>query len=176
MTDIARSDRLTLRAPTLDDLDALAALWSDPETMRYIGKGVPWARSDVRERLERAIRTHAETGMTFWTVVRNDDQTVLGQGGVVPIAFNGPEHELGYRLGRDHWGKGYATEVARLAASYAFDSLGLDRLVAVTYPENEPSRRVLIKAGFRATGTSDLYYGVHSVTYEMTPSDLPAPG
>lgn len=174
MTDIARSERLHLRVPSPADLDALAAMWADPETMRFIGKGVPWTRDEVRQRLERGAAAHAATGMCFWTIVRNDDGRVLGQGGVTAIAFNEPEVELGYRLGREHHGRGYATEAARLAAAHAFGPLGLTRLVAVTYPENAASRRVLAKVGFRETGTSDLYYGVHATTYELLrPSSAP---
>ena len=170
MTTLARTDRLALVTPSLDHIDALAALWSDAETMKFIGKGVPWTRDEVQARIERAIRTQAEHGMTFWTVVRSDGE-ILGQGGVVPIAFNGPEHELGYRLGRAFWGQGYATEIARLSRDHAFGPLGLERLVAVTYPDNHASRRVLTKIGFRETGTSELYYGVSSQTYELLASD-----
>lgn len=173
MTAIARSSRLLLRPPEPRDVEPLSAMWSDPETMRYIGKGVPWTRDEVAARVERGALAHAKLGMCFWTVVRAEDDAVLGQCGVVPIDFNGPEHELGYRFGRDHWGKGYATEAAALAASHAFGPLGLARLVAVTYPENTPSRRVLTKAGFRETGESDKYYAVHAITFEMTPADLP---
>lgn len=168
MTTIARSPRLHLRVPSLADLDALAAMWADPETMRYIGKGVPWTRDEVAARIERGARAHAERGFCFWTVVRNDDGAVLGQAGVTAIDFNGPEIELGYRLGREHWGRGYATEAARLAADHATGPLGIPRLVAVAYPENLASRRVLIKTGFRETGESDRYYGVRAMIFERT--------
>ena len=164
---IARAERLHLRVPSMADLDALAAMWADPETMRYIGKGVPWTRDEVAARIERGARAHAERGFCFWTVVRNDDGEVLGQAGITAIDFNGPEIELGYRLGRQHWGHGYATEAAALAAAHAFGPLGLERLVAVAYPENIASRRVLTKVGFRETGASDRYYGVHALTFEL---------
>jgi RimJ/RimL family protein N-acetyltransferase len=164
---IVRAERLHLRVPSMADLDALAAMWTDPETMRYIGKGVPWTRDEVSARIERGARAHAERGFCFWTVVRNDDGEVLGQAGVTAIDFNGPEIELGYRLGRQHWGHGYATEAAALAAAQAFGPLGLERLVAVAYPENVASRRVLTKVGFRETGASDRYYGVHALTFEL---------
>lgn len=176
MDTIAQSERLSLRVPSMDDLDAMAALWADPETMRYIGKGGVWTRDEVAARLERGARQHAERGLCFWTVVRNADGAVMGQGGVVPIAFNGPEFELGYRLGRAYWGRGYATEAARLAAGYAFGVAGLERLVAVAYPENAASLGVLAKAGFRATGESDLYYGVHALTFAMDRAGWAAAG
>ena len=92
---------------------------------------------------------------------------VIGRGGLVPIAFNGDEVELGYRFGKDHWGKGYATEVARASAAYGFEKLGLDRLVAVSFPGNTTSRRVLTKAGFDELGESGLYYEKTLILFEM---------
>lgn len=174
MSIVCQSERLSLVAPSMDHLDALTGLWSDAETMKFIGQGTAWPRDKVQARIERAIRTHAEHGMTFWTVVRSDDRTIVGQGGIVPIAFNGSEFELGYRFGREHWGRGYATETAALSRDHAFGPLGLERLVAVTDPNNAASQRVLIKTGFRETGTSDLYYNARCVTFEMLPSDLPS--
>ncbi len=169
---IAETNRLQLCVPTMDDLDGLSALWSDAETMRYIGSGVPWTREQVQERIERAIGFCADKGMTFWTVVEESTDTIIGQGGLVPISFNGDEIELGYRLGKDHWGKGYATEIARASAAYGFDALNLDRLVAVCYEQNLPSRAVLKKVGFRKLGQSDVYYGVHALLHECLPYDL----
>lgn len=166
---IAQTPRLTLRIPTLDDIEPLSVLWSDPETMKHIGKGgTPWTRAMVTQRIERAIRFCTQHGMTFWTVIENDTGAVIGQGGLVPIAFNGPEIELGYRLGRAHWGKGYASEIAAASARYGFTTKDLDRLVAVTYPQNAASRRVLEKTGFIETGETDLYYGVRCLGYELT--------
>ena len=168
---VLTTERLMLVAPDMDDCDALCRLWSDPETMRYIGAGGTWSREQVVERIERAIGMQRDRGMTFWTVVEKDSDEVIGQGGLVPIEFNGSEIELGYRLGRAHWGKGYATEIARAAAAYGFDTLDLDALVAVCYAENLPSRRVLIKAGFHEAGESDLYYGVKTIVHRMNASD-----
>jgi len=165
---ITQTDRLTLRVPSMDDIDTLAGYWADPETMKYIGKGgAGWTREQVVERIERGMRFCDEHGMTFWTVIENETNTIIGQGGLVPIAFNGPEIELGYRLGRPHWGKGYATEIARASAAYGFTHKALDRLVAVSYPENGASRKVLSKVGFVELGLSDKYYETTCMLYEL---------
>ena len=166
---ITQTDRLTLRVPTMDDVDVLAAYWSDPETMKYIGhSGEPWTREVVEQRLAQAIERQRISGMCFWVVERRDTGMVIGQGGLVPVANTGPEIELGYRLGREHWGKGYATEIARASARYAFQSLGLDRLIAVTYPENIGSRKVLLNAGFDEQGETDRYYETMCAFFELT--------
>lgn len=168
MTIIATGPRVRLVAPSAEHVDPLASHWSDAETMRYIGAGETWSPGFVREKIERQMQIFERTGMAFYIVERLEDGAVLGQAGVVPIEFAGPEIELGYRLGRAHWGKGYATEAARLAMEHALGPLGVERLVAVTYPENTPSRRVLAKLGFREVGESDLYYGVRSLLHEKT--------
>lgn len=166
---ITKTERLTLREPCMDDIDVLTSYWSDLETMKYIGKaGTGWTREQVVERIERAMRFCAEHGMTFWTVVENGTGTVIGQGGLVPIEFNGPEIELGYRLGKAYWGNGYASEIARASARVGFQRFGLDRLVAVSYAENIASRKVLVNTGFEERGLSDVYYGVSCIHYELT--------
>ncbi|MDF1809256.1 MAG: GNAT family N-acetyltransferase, partial [Phycisphaerales bacterium] len=165
---ITETDRLVLRAPVLEDIDPLALMWSDPETMKYIGKtGQGWTREMVAERIERAIRFCKERGMTFWTVVEKDSNQIIGQGGLVPIEFNGPEIELGYRLGIAHWGKGFATEIAGASAAYGFETLDFNRLIAVCYAENLGSRKVLKKVGFKELGESDLYYDTTTVLHEL---------
>lgn len=164
--------RLLIDPPSHDDLDALADLWSDEETMRYIGAGGTWSRSQILERIERGIKNQRERGMTFWTIREASTGTIIGQGGLVPIDFNGPEIELGYRLGRAHWGKGYATEVARASAHFGLTTLGLDELVAVCYEQNHASRAVLSKVGFREIGVSDKYYSVSTILYRMNRDDF----
>ena len=154
----------------------LADMWGDPETMRYIGDGSGWTREKVDERIERAIKTHRDQGMTFWTVIERANGLVVGQGGLVPIEFNGDEVELGYRLGKAYWGKGYASEIAHASAAHGFGALGLGALVAVCYPENLASRRVLIKTGFVEDGESDVYYGVRTVVHRMVRDPMEHPG
>jgi RimJ/RimL family protein N-acetyltransferase len=166
---ITQTERLTIRVPSMDDVDVLTSYWSDAETMKYIGKGgEPWTRDKVAERIGMAIERQNQSGFCFWVVERRDSGEIIGQGGIVPIANEGPEIELGYRIGRKHWGNGYATEIAIASAAYGFEQCGLDRLIAVTYPENIGSRRVLTKAGFDELGITDRYYDTTCVLFELT--------
>jgi RimJ/RimL family protein N-acetyltransferase len=163
--------RLKLVNPDLSHVDPLAELFSDREVMKFIGIGKPWSRAQVEARIERGMGLNADGLPYFWTVTLADTGEVMGQAGVVPIHFDGAEIELGYRLGLKYWGHGYATEAAEGAMQCAFagadtGGLGFERLVAVTYPDNHPSRRVLSKLGFREVGMSDKYYGVESLLHE----------
>ena len=91
---LAETDRLVLCVPSMDGVDALYGLWSDAETMQYIGTGAAWSRKQVVQRIERAVKMQAERGMTFWTVVEKGSGKIIGQGGLVPIEFNGSVNEL----------------------------------------------------------------------------------
>jgi len=165
---IIETERLNLCAPCNDDLEVLAELWGDAETMRFVGgDGAGWTRERVIKWLDRQIGCHKKHGMSYWTIILRDTGEIIGQGGLEPIKFNGAEIELAYQFGRAYWGMGYATEVARASAMYGIEALGLDRFVAMAYPQNKPSIRVLEKVGFRYIGETDVYYDTMLNVYEM---------
>ena len=165
---IVETERLKLFAPSSRDFDAFADMWSDGETMKYVGgDGIGWDRERVGRWLDRQIACHQKNGMSYWTVVNKVNDQVLGQGGLEPIVFNGDEIELGYQLGKAHWGMGYATEVAQASVKFGIESLGLERFVALVYPENTASVQVLEKVGFGFVGASDLYYDTMMDVYEI---------
>ena len=89
-------------------------------------------------------------GREYAFAVRHGGETV-GVCGLV-VAEGEREAELGYWIGRPHWGRGVATEAARAAVAFAFGPAGLDRVVALPLATNAASRRVLEKAGLRLTG------------------------
>jgi RimJ/RimL family protein N-acetyltransferase len=125
--------------------------------MRWIGAGDAYSR-DVAEseaRLEQLIAHQERHGFSIWAVTERDSGSVLGDAGLVHWAHRGPEVELAYRLGKAHWGQGYATEAARAWVEAGLGDLGLGRIVAATYPDNIASRRVLEKSGFRFERLAD---------------------
>jgi RimJ/RimL family protein N-acetyltransferase len=145
------TERLLLRPPTVADLGPLHEVWGDRDVMRWIGAGDAYSR-DVEaseRRLERLVAHQAEHGFALWTVVERESGTVLGDAGLVLFGFRGPEVELAYRLGKAHWGRGYATEAAAAWVDHGLTALGLPSIVAVTHPANDASERVLEKVGFR---------------------------
>jgi [ribosomal protein S5]-alanine N-acetyltransferase len=79
---------------------------------------------------------------------------------------DGPEIEVGYRFLKEHWGHGYATESAQASIDFAFDEVGLDRIVAVALETNIASRRVLEKCGLREIGLTHVH-GLEHVKYEI---------
>jgi RimJ/RimL family protein N-acetyltransferase len=158
--------RLRLRPFELEDLEGLAALDSDPEVMRYIGKGQVRSRQDTEMGLQRLMQHQAQHGFGLWAVVRQSDQAFLGWCGLKYLDST-PEIEVGYRLAQNAWGQGFATEAAIASVNYGFAVLELDRIVAIAQPANRASRRVIEKLGMqyekaaRFYETDCVYYAVN---------------
>ncbi len=160
------TDRLVLRPFQWTDLDALAALASDLDVMRYIGTG-PEPREDVAQGLERAIRRWHEQGMSWWAVRTRQDERVIGRCCLQRMR-DLPEIEVGCAFEGRSWGRGLATEAVRAALEHGFGRLGLRSIVALTHPENARSRRMLERCGFGLEATIPLR-GKSLALYRIAP-------
>ena len=145
------TERLTLRQFTADDADRLIELDSDPEVMRFLTGGEPTAPADVRDgMLPRIIERYQQWGGKFgiFAAEAKAGGAFLGWFLLRPEP-DGPldEAELGYRLRRAEWGKGYATEGSRAVLGKAFTELGVRRVWADTMALNDRSQNVMKKLG-----------------------------
>lgn len=144
--------RLVLRRFTPLDLDDVEALDADPAVMRYINGGTPTPREEIRDEYLPAWMAYYERGdrWGFWAAIEHGSGRFLGWFHLRPQASDPPdEPELGYRLRRDAWGRGLATEGSRALIDKAFGELGAMRVYATTMAVNTGSRRVMEKAGMR---------------------------
>ena len=156
-----RTERLLLRAPTPDDLDAWHEIYLDAEEVWY---GAPRSSLDEnRAKLLRQIGHHEQYGFGMCTVEL--DGETIGAAGLQHLD-GGPEIEVGYRFLKEHWGNGYATESARASLDWGFGELGLERIVAVALETNVASRRVLEKCGMEEIGLTHVY-GLEHVKYQL---------
>jgi RimJ/RimL family protein N-acetyltransferase len=155
-----QTDRLVLRAPVPEDAETLAPMYADPEVMRYVGDGRTLTRAETERSVSRMIERWEADGFGLFTTVRKEDGAVIGrvgllvwntdtwepttraQGAGVPT-----EVEVGYTLGRDFWGCGYATEAAGAVRDYALGRLGAERLIALIIHGNTASENVARKLG-----------------------------
>src|SRR5918999_744922 len=119
--------------------------------------------------VERSVAMQAEHGFSFWLVRERATGAAVGDCGLIPLELRGPEIELGYRLGRRWWGRGFATEAAGAALRAGLDVLGLDRILAVTHPQNAGSRPVMRKLGMTYQGMGTYYGGC--VIYALARAD-----
>jgi RimJ/RimL family protein N-acetyltransferase len=152
--------RLRLRRLCPADEALFVALDSDPEVMRYIGSRGGTPEEIVARVRDRIATDHGALG--WWVIEGRDDGAFHGVAALLRMP-DGDDIELAYRLARASWGAGLATEAASALAHYAFDQVGLPRLVAVTFPENIASQHVLEKVGFAHDGLSS--YKAFQVTH-----------
>jgi RimJ/RimL family protein N-acetyltransferase len=181
MSIFLETERLTLRRFTEADEDNLLELDNDPEVMRYLNGGKPTPREEIRAQILRLLDYYERfEGLGFWAAQEKATGRFLGW-----FHFRPPrteprdgEIELGYRLRRSAWGKGYATEGARALIRKGFTELGVERVVAETMTVNLGSRRVMEKAGltlmrtFHRDGLDAVEGFEHGVVeYALTKAD-----
>jgi RimJ/RimL family protein N-acetyltransferase len=150
MDSFLETDRLVLRWFTPDDVDVLTELDSDPEVMLRINGGRPTPREEIETDYLPAFLSYRDRfpGYGFFAVHERSTGCFLGWFHLRPHA-DAPqdEPELGYRLTRPTWGKGYATEGSIALIDKAFGELGARRVYAETMAAHDASRRVMEKAG-----------------------------
>lgn len=156
MSDL-RTERLLLRQWRDEDLGPFAELNADPETMRYFP--APPTREESESLAERARRQIEEEGWGLWAVEVRGGAPFVGFVGLARPSFDEhftPAVEVGWRLAREHWGHGYATEAGRAALAFGFEALGLEEIVSFTSHLNEPSWRVMERLGMSRDPADDF--------------------
>jgi RimJ/RimL family protein N-acetyltransferase len=178
---VLETDRLLLRRFTEADAEALLQMESDPEVLRYVGRGpladVEAYRQHIRSRLLPYY--DRPEGFGGWVIIEKGSGDFLGGCSLKPaldsrnaaeMGYRKEEIELGYGLRKQSWGRGYATELARALVRKAFTDFGAGCLVASVTIANQASVRVLEKAGLRRVGEPVYLPGEDepSVKYAMT--------
>jgi RimJ/RimL family protein N-acetyltransferase len=171
--------RLRLRPLAKNDIDDYAALYADPEILRYLGGGAqPWDRGRSSRHMAFVAGQWLVGDAGMWAVEHKETGAFLGV-----IGFSSPEgwpgFELAWTLARCWWGHGYATEGAQAALTYAFTVLGKGSVISLIHPENGPSIRVAERIGEKMQGRIDhlgremLCYGLDRESYlrKVAPAD-----
>jgi RimJ/RimL family protein N-acetyltransferase len=153
-----RTERLLLRRWRDSDREPFAALNADPEVMEHFVRPLDRAGSDALvDRIEASFEEH---GYGLWAVSPLDEPDALaGFTGLAVPNFDAhftPAVEVGWRLARPYWGRGYATEAARAAAAYAFGEAGLTELVSFTPTTNLRSTAVMRRLGMTHDPADDF--------------------
>jgi RimJ/RimL family protein N-acetyltransferase len=157
--------RLVLRPFAEDDAEAAFRWFGDPEVMRFIPTGADGSVEDTRQRLARYREHQTRHGFSKWIVRERGSGEAVGDAGL--LRLEDPERiDLGFRLARDCWGRGFATEAARAWVQAAFADFRLARLTAFAHRENRASLTVLEKVGFRRTGLARVM-GMEAYTYVL---------
>lgn len=149
------TERLLLRQWREDDFEPYAQLCADEDVMRYLG-GKVFTRAEAWRHMAFLIGHWHLRGYGHFAVEEKATGRFVGR-----IGFLNPEgwpgFEIGWTLGRESWGKGYATEGARRALEYAFNELDKDHVISLIHPENHASMRVAERLGEKREGTAEVF-------------------
>ena len=152
-----RTERLLLRGWRDSDLESFAALNADPAVMEFMPRSLERAECDA---IVGRIRDHfAEHGFGWWAVEVPGIAPFIGFVGISVPRFEAhfmPCVEIGWRLARAYWGKGYATEAARAANAFGFEQAGLDEIVSFTAMVNRRSLSVMRRLGMTHDRSDDF--------------------
>ncbi|MBI5851708.1 MAG: GNAT family N-acetyltransferase [Planctomycetes bacterium] len=160
---VLETERLRLRAFRLADVGTYARHCADPEVMRFLG-GRIWSRTESWRHLAMLVGHWQLRGFGMWAVERRSDGVLLGRVGCLePDGW--PGFEIGWLIGREHQGQGYATEAARASLAWARDVLGKDRIVHLIAAGNLASEAVAKKLGARPAGNAEVH-GMPVVVWE----------
>jgi [ribosomal protein S5]-alanine N-acetyltransferase len=147
------TERLHLRAPQMDDADALAALHRAPDVMRFLAH----EPADTLEKAQGLIgwfeEMYKQQKMIQWVMELKATGEVIGMCGVNNWSREDRRVDIGYMLHPDYWNQGYTTEAARAMTRWSFEQLNVHRVQADCTEGNEGSARVLLKCGFKHEGT-----------------------
>jgi len=152
-----RTERLILRRLRPSDINSFAAMNADPEVMRYFPACLDHAETKALvARMDAHFERH---GFGWWALEAPGFASFVGFAGLLAPAFHAhftPCVEVGWRLVREAWGQGYATEAGHAAIDFAFDNLGLDEILSMAVLDNGRSRRVMERLGMTRRREDDF--------------------
>ena len=161
--------RLLLRELAAFDIDYIAALLSDEQTMRFWPR--PYTRAEAVDWIERQQARYQADGCAFWLALDRTSNEPIGQAGVVTQRINDViEWGLGYIIDKRFWRQGYATEAAAACLDFVFDTLDRPRAISLIRPENTPSIGVARKLGMHEEGRTQYYGFEHIVFVKWRPA------
>jgi [ribosomal protein S5]-alanine N-acetyltransferase len=163
--------RLVARRWVPSDADAAHEIYRHEAVTRWLGAEPHADLAATGAALQRRIDAYdRRPGLGSWAVVERAMGRVVGCVQVAPLADTG-EIEVGYEFAPASWGQGYATEIARAALSHAWETAGLRQVIAIVYPDNAASRRVIEKIGMVRDGTLTLGRDTFDCYVAVTPAD-----
>lgn len=155
------TDRLYLEILDEKHFPDFLPLEIDPDVMKFIRKESPTIEA-ARINFDRLLNYNKTyPGFGAFAVVKKNTSEFIGLGVIIHIELK-PEnekYEIGYRLAKSAWGKGFATEIARRLIDYGFDDLGLSEIYGTTHPQHVVSQKTLMKAGLERIGDASYYNG-----------------
>ncbi|QHZ45808.1 MULTISPECIES: GNAT family N-acetyltransferase [Bacillus] len=161
-----QSKRIGFSLWSKEDMDLANVLWGDPDVTAYISSRGRLEAEEVKNRLQQEIEQYQTDGVQYFPIFAIDNHAFIGCCGLRPYNLDERVYEIGFHLVRSMWHKGYASEAAKSMIDYAYTKVNASKLFAGHHPENQASRKLLNKLGFRYT--HDEFYpptGLHHPSY-----------
>ena len=163
-----RTERLLLRGFEDGDIDAWAPICADPEVTRWVGDPDGLSRAQAWRLMAYFLGHWELRGCGQWVLVERQSGELVGRAGLLyPEGW--PGLEVGWLVGRAHWGRGYAPEAGRAAMDWARDVLGAEHVISLIEERNRASRRVAEKLGMTPEGRTRILDGTVEVVVFGTP-------
>lgn len=165
-TKILETDRLMLREIRNEDFDELYRMNSDPEVMKYVGDGTTRNYDQMEKEIDMLMSHYIrKPGLGIWATILKGNKKFVGASGLV-YYDNTTEIEIGYRMLKEYWNKGYATEASYGLLNYGFATLKLAKIVSSAHVDNIASQRVMQKIGMKYIDNR-VHYGCLQAYYEI---------
>ena len=157
MEIFAETERLILRELLPIDRNGLFAIDSDPEVHIYLGNNPVENIEKIDDNIKFIRKQYVDNGIGRWAMIEKSTKNLIGWAGLKLIRELTNNHidyyELGYRLNKSYWGKGFATESAKASLQYGFNTLNLNKIYAIADSKNIGSRNVIEKVGLKYIAT-----------------------
>ena len=166
--------RLVIRSFALTDAAGMLHVFGNPEVRRYLPPFPDPTLESMEASVGRRMAMERDRGHGLWAVERKDSGELIGDCGLMLVEGTGPEVELAYHYKQTAWNQGYGTEAAIACLAHGFGPIGLEHIIAICFPENVGSWRVMEKAGMRYEGMAS-YYGLTLKKYVADRTTWAAP-
>ena len=169
MVQILQTESIILREFTQSDVDEMAPIYSDEEVMKYIGLGGAVGRDGTERMIASFRESYKSKGFGIWGCEDKSSGKLIGHCGfnTLPDGLT----EIAYLLDKPFWGKGLATSVSIQTLNYGFNVLNFSEVVALAYPQNAASVRIMQKLGMKHCGIKS-YFGKDFVFYKTGKESL----
>lgn len=170
---VLETERLILDTWQTSDWTAFRPIATDVEVMRFITGGVPWSDTQIQDFVERQVKLYSERGYCRWKLIEKSSSELIGFCGV-GFWRDAVDPEIGWWLARRYWGRGLASEAARVALDDAFERVRLDRIISIALPANIASTRIMQRLGlqfeveFESDGIRLVRYAIDRGQYALT--------
>jgi [ribosomal protein S5]-alanine N-acetyltransferase len=160
------TERLILRELVKEDAADLFSYFSKQEVMRYYGQEAFSSMGQVETIIRHFSDSYQNNRGIRWGIQRKGSKHVIGTLGLNNLVMSHKRAEIGYEIHPDYWRNGYTSEAVERVVSYALEELGLNRVGALIYMENDASNNLIKKLGFQHEGILKSYFVQNGKAYD----------